>query len=463
MADQSRTYDGAVVPGAGTRTARRGVALTALAAAQFMVVLDSTIVNVALPSIRDDLGLSPASLSWVVDGYLVAFGGLLLLGGRLADVFRRRTVFLAGLAMFVASSVACALATTGPLLIGARVLHGAGGAVMAPAALSIVMTLFPDGPDRARALGVWGGVSGAGGIAGVLLGGVLSQTLGWPWIFLINVPVGVLVAMAAVGSVRSLPAAGGAFDIAGAVTVTLSMAALAYGLVSGPQEGWTSWITLGALAVGLVALVAFLGIERRAAGPLVPLQVFARARLSTANTIMLLVGAVTVGMFYFLPQYQQLVLGMSPIETSLAQLPIAGTITGGGLLAPRIARAVGIRPALVGGLVSLVVGALWLAMRAATTFAGLVGPFLLIGAGIGVSFVYVTSLAVADSLPSEAGLVSGLVNTTRQMGGALGLATMVAVATGDTPTPHFSAAFAAAAALTGLALLLSLTPALRER
>ncbi|MEV6562859.1 MFS transporter [Nocardia sp. NPDC051756] len=451
---------GAVGADAGTR---RGVVLIALAAAQFMVVLNSSIVNVALSSIRDGLGLNPASLSWVVDGYLVAFGGLLLLGGRLADVFRRRAVFLAGLAIFVASSVACALAPTGLVLIGARVVQGAGGAVMAPAALSIVMSLFPDGPDRARALGVWGGVSGAGGIAGVLLGGVLSQTLGWPWIFLINVPVGVLVALVAVRSVRSLPAAGGTFDLAGAVTVTLAMAALTYGLVSGPQEGWGSRMTLGALVIGLIALIAFLGVERRAADPLVPLRVLARARLATANMIMLLVGAVTVGLFYFLPQYQQLVLGMSPIQTSLAQLPIAVTITGGGLLAPRIARAVGIRPALAGGLALLVAGVLWLAVRASTTFAGLVGPFLLIGAGIGVSFVYVTSLAVADSLPGEAGLVSGLVNTTRQMGGALGLATLIAVATGATATPHFSAAFATTAAITGLALLLALTPALRER
>ncbi|MFE0019839.1 MFS transporter [Amycolatopsis sp. NPDC059021] len=444
------------------RTGRQGLALAALAAAQFMVVLDSSIVNVALPSIRAGLGLDPAALSWVVDGYLVAFGGLLLLGGRLADVFRRRGVFVAGLAVFVAASAACALAPTGPVLIGARLAQGAGGAVMAPAALSIVMALFPDGAGRARALGVWGGVSGAGGIAGVLLGGVLSQTLGWPWIFLINAPMGLLVATVVLGTVRPFPASGGKFDIGGAATVTLAMASIAYGLVSGAHAGWTAGVTLGALALGVIALAAFLSIERRVTRPLVPLRVFTRAPLVTANAIMTLLGAVSVGMFYFLPQYQQIVLGMSPVATSVTQVPIAAAITAGGLLAPRIAAVAGSRTALTGGLVSLTAGLAWLALGPGPAYAALVGPFLLIGAGIGVGLVYVTTLAVADSAPGEAGLVSGLVNTTRQMGGALGLAALVAVATGTGPVPHFATAFATAAGLAGLALLLSWAPALRK-
>lgn len=449
---------------------RRGLALAGLAAAQFMVILDSSIVNVALPSIRHGLGLTSAQLSWVIDGYLVAFAGLLLLGGRLADVFRRREIFLVGLALFTAASAICAFAPSGSVLVGARVMQGAGGAVMAPAALSIVMTLYPDGPARSRALGVWGGVSGAGGIAGVLLGGILSQTLGWPWIFVINVPVGLAVGVAVVASVHPSPATGGTFDIAGAVAITLSMAALAYGLVSGPGAGWAAPVTLTALTGSVTALIAFAVLERRAIRPLVPLTVFTRPPLVIANTIMLLVGAVTVGVFYFLPQYQQALLGMTPIETSLAQLPIAATITAGGLLAPRIAAAVGIRNALTGGLALLAAGLAWLAPADphAGFVSGLLGPFLLIGAGIGTAFVYITSLAVSRAIPEEAGLVSGLINTSRQMGGALGLAVLVALATDTNPSvsshlPDLSTAFLGTAALAATAVLLSLTPALHQR
>ncbi|MER5548630.1 MFS transporter [Streptomyces sp. NPDC002589] len=444
----------------------RGLALAGLATAQFMVILDSSIVNVALPSIRRGLDLTPAQLSWVVDGYLVAFAGLLLLGGRLADVFGRRAVLLGGLAAFTAASAVCALAPNGPVLVGARIAQGAGGAVMAPAALSIVMTLFPDGPARSRALGVWGGVSGAGGIAGVLLGGILSQTLGWPWIFVINVPVALAVGAVVLAAVRPFPAAGGTFDIAGAVTVTLAMAGLALGVVEGSDAGWTAAVTLTALASGIAALAAFVALERRVARPLVPLPVLTRPRLAIANAIMLMLGAAAAGVFYFLPQYQQNVLGMSPMTTSLTQLPIALTVTAGGLLAPRIAAALGIRIALTTALAWLVAGLAWLARADphAHFLDGLLGPFLLIGAGIGTAFVYITSLAVAGSAPGEAGLVSGLVNTARQMGGAVGLAALVALATGTAPghQPNLTAAFLGASVLAALALLLSLTAALHR-
>jgi EmrB/QacA subfamily drug resistance transporter len=442
----------------------RGLALAGLATAQFMVILDSSIVNVALPTIRRSLELTPSQLSWVIDGYLVAFAGLLLLGGRLADVFRRREVFLTGLVVFSAASAICALATNGTVLVGARVIQGVGGAVMAPAALSIVMTLYADGPSRARAMGVWGGVSGAGGIAGVLLGGTLSETLGWPWIFVINVPVGLAVAATVLASVRPYPATGGTFDIGGGVTITLSMAALAYGLVSGSDAGWTAPATLAALGIGIAALVTFVALERRATHPLVPLAIFTRPALVTANALMLLAGAVTVGVFYFLPQYQQTQLGMTPITTSLAQLPIALTITAGGLLAPRIATAIGARAALTSALALLAAGLAWLAPADphATYLGGLLGPFLLIGAGIGTSFVYITSLAVARATASESGLVSGLVNTTRQMGGALGLAALVAIATSSNHQLDLTTAFLGAAAMAATALLLSLAPALHR-
>ncbi|WP_329238960.1 MFS transporter [Actinoallomurus sp. NBC_01490] len=454
--------EAAAAPPAGG-PARQGWALAGLATAQFMVILDSSIVNVALPSIRRGLDLGPAGLSWVVDGYLVAFAGLLLLGGRLADVFRRRAVLLGGLALFTAASAVCALAPDGPVLVGGRVVQGAGGAVMAPAALSIVMTLFPDGHARSRALGVWGGVSGAGGIAGVLLGGVLSQTLGWPWIFVINVPVGLAVGAVVLTAVRPSPAAGGGFDLAGAVTVTLAMAALAYGLVSGSGAGWCAPVTLTALTAGVLALAAFVAVERRASRPLVPLTVFTRPRLVIANAIMLMTGAVTVGLFYFLPQYQQTLLGMTPLETSLTQLPIALTITAGGLLAPRVAATAGPRAALAAGPAVLTVGLAWLAP--ADPHAGLLrllGPFLLVGAGVGTAFVHITSLAVAGAATEETGLVSGLVNTTRQMGGALGLATLVAVSTRPGRLPDLSVAFLGAGVFAATGLLLSLLPALQQ-
>ncbi|WP_406149629.1 MFS transporter [Streptomyces sp. NBC_01012] len=423
-----------------------------------MVILDSSIINVAVPSIQDGLSLNNAQMSWVVDGYLVAFGGLLLLGGRLADVLRRRAVFLAGLALFTLASVVCALAPSGAVLIGARVVQGAGGAVMAPAALSIVMLLFPGPADRSRALGLWGGVSGAGGIAGVLLGGLLSQTLGWPWVFLINVPVGLLVGALVLYSIRPFRAGGGSFDAVGALGVTVSMAASAYGLANGAHAGWSDPATLTALVTGAVALGAFLVAERRVERPLIPLRVFRNRRLAVASAMTLLVGAVTVGLFFFLPQYQQLVLGMSPLTTSLAQLPIALAVTAGSLLAPRLATAVGVRTALTAALASLALGLLWLAPASTgVTAVGLLGPFLLTGTGIGLSFVHLTTLAVGEAGTGEAGLVSGMVNVSRQMGGALGLAALAGVSASATATPDFSAVFLTTAALTAFALLLSLT------
>jgi EmrB/QacA subfamily drug resistance transporter len=443
---------------------RRAVGLTVLAAAQFMVILDSSITNVALPSIQSGLKLSSAQLPWVVDGYLIAFSGLLLLGGRLADVLRRREVFLVGLALFTIASAACALAPGGSVLIGARVAQGAGAAVMAPAALSLVMILFPDPAERARALGLWGGVSGAGGIAGVLLGGVLSQTLGWPSIFLINVPVGVVVCAVALYAIRPLPAAGGSFDALGAVSVTVSMAALSYSLVSGPHGGWTSRGTLGALAIAIIALAVFIGAERRSPRPLVPLHVLARARLAVANAMMLITGGISVGFFFFLPQYQQHVLGMSPMTTSLAQLPLALSITAGSLLAPRLARVMGMRTAVPASLTSLALGLAWLAPAGpGITFAELLGPFVLIGLGLGMAFVHLTTLAVTGAEPGEAGLLSGLVNTTRQMGGALGLAALVALTPTTRQVPAFTSVFLMTAAWATTALLLSLTPALTHR
>jgi EmrB/QacA subfamily drug resistance transporter len=454
---------------------RAKLALAFLAMAQFVVVLDASVLNVALPTIRTGLSLSSAELSWVVDGYLVSFGGLLLLGGRLGDILPRRAVFLAGLGVFTGASLLAALSVNGELLIAARVVQGAGGAVLAPAALAIVMTLFADGKDRARALGVWGGVSGAGSVAGVLLSGVLVQTLGWQSIFLINVPIGVVIAIGVSRAVSPIPAGKGRFDLPGAAAVTLAMAALAYGLVSGAELGWAALPTLLGLGVGVVALAAFVFVESRSKAPLVPLTVFRRPKLVSANALTVVVGAISVGFFFFLPQYQQQTLHMSPLATSLSQLPMALAITSGSLLAPAFAQRLGTTKALRTGLVLLTGGLGWLSRTDpdAQFLTGLLGPFLLIGVGLGLSFVYVTTLATAGASPQESGLVSGLANTSRQMGGALGLAALVAVsALGAATLPDgsshtevltggYQSAFFGATALAAAGLLLSFLPALR--
>lgn len=426
-----------------------------------MVILDASIVNVALPSIQHGLGLSSSALSWVVDGYLVAFAGLLLLGGRLADVMPRRAVFLGGLGVFAVASAGCAAGPDGAALIAARIVQGVGAAILAPAALSIVMTLYSDGPDRRKAIGVWGGVSGAGGVAGVLLGGLLTQSLGWEAIFLINVPVAVAVALVAWRAVPALSARPGRFDLPGAISITLAMAAFAFAIVSGPDAGWTAGRTLCGLAVAVLSAVGFVSAEHRAASPLVPLRVFARAPLMTANAVALAVGAVQVGFFYFLPQYQQHVLGLSPIRTSLAQIPIAVAITASSVAAPRLATRFGTRRTLLAALAVLAGGVAWLARASAHAdyLTNLLGPFLLVGVGLGVSFVLVTALAVTGAT-DQAGLVSGLMNTSRQIGGALGLAALVAVASATTSSLDYTPVFLSTTGLTLGALLLSILPAL---
>jgi EmrB/QacA subfamily drug resistance transporter len=440
-----------------------GVALAALALAQFMVILDSSIVNVALPSIQRDLDISVAQLSWVVDGYLVTFAGLLLLGGRLSDLLAGTRVFHAGLLVFLAASVACAAAPSGGLLVAARLGQGVGGALLAPAALALAMGLYDDADARARAVGVWGAVSGAGGVGGVLLGGTLSEHLGWPSIFLINVPIGLVSGLVVARLIAPVAGRGGRSDVTGATTVTVGIGALVFGMVEGPARGWTAPLVWLALVAGAALLVVFIVTERRAEAPLVPLGFVLRPRLLVANGLMMTIGAVMVGLFYFLPQYQQHVLHLSPTWTGLSQLPIAAAVTVGGLLAGRVARALrspGV--ALVVALVVLVAGIAWLApARPGLSVWGLVGPFLLIGTGLGLSFVYVTTLAVVGAPPHQAGLASGLVNTSRQVGGALGLAGLTAASVTDHGL-DLTIAFTGAALLTLVAIALAGAPALRH-
>ncbi|MFI6296241.1 MFS transporter [Nonomuraea sp. NPDC050790] len=449
-----------------SRNVARGLAMAGLATAAGVVILDASMVNLATRAIRAALNLSTTELSWVVDGYLIAFAGLLLLGGRLADVLGGRRVFMAGVVVYAVASVACALAVSGLTLIAARIVQGAGAAILTPAALSLMLGLYSGAEERRRALGVWGGVAGAGSLLGVALGGVVTQAMGWPVIFWLPVPVVIVTAAMVWYAVPSSPARPGRFDLPGAATITLGASALALGLISAPEVGWGSPRTVVSLVVGVVALGAFVVAELRSGQPLVPLGVFRQAPVVVANAVMLLLGAVSVGLFYFLPQFQQQVLGMSPITTGLSQLPIAVMITLGGFAAPWVAKAAGLRTAMAGALVALLAGLVWLAGNGVGSeyATGLLGPFLLIGAGLGLGFVYAITLAVSSATVGETGLLSGLINATRQLGGALGLAALVAVSTGGSGHDvAYTSAFLGTAALTLIAVVLSLVPAAHRR
>src|SRR5215204_2974159 len=341
-------------------TRRRWFALYVLCLGSLMIVLDATIVNVALPSIRADLGFSETSLAWVVNAYLLTFGGFLLLGGRLGDLFGHRRLFLAGITLFTVASVACGLSNSQGLLVAARAVQGLGGAVASAVALSLMMTLFTEPAERAKAMGFFGFVAAGGGSIGVLLGGVLTDTLNWHWIFLVNLPIGVLVYVLSLNLLPSAPGyAKGRVDIAGAVTVTLSLMLAVYAIVNGNQEGWTSLPTLGMLGAAAALLAAFLVIEARVESPLVPLGLLRRRNLATANVVGILWAAAMFAWFFLSALYLQLVLGYSPLQVGLAFLPgniIMGVLSVG--LSARLVMRYGIRPPLAVGLSLAAVGLL---------------------------------------------------------------------------------------------------------
>lgn len=432
-----------------TSTRSPSRALAALAAAQFLVVLTTSIVNVALPQIRDGLGLSAASLSWVVNAYVLLFGALLLPGGRLGDVYGLRRVFLAGLALFTGSTLAAGLAGDAVTLIGARAGQGAGAAALAPTALALVLRLFPAGTARAAAMGVWGAVSGAGGAAGVLLGGLLSGALGWRSVFLVTVPVALVLLAAVWFWVGADRPRGGTVDAFGAVTVTGGLIAVIYGL-----SAWADLAGWAALTGGAVLLASFVARQLRATDPLVPPRIFTIGRVGLANVLMSLLGAVWIGLFFFLPLYQQRTLGYSPIRAGVTQLPLALSITASSWLIPRLDRLLPRRVVLTAGLAVLGTGLAWLsrAPADATFLADLLGPTLLAGVGLGVAFVELTSLSAAGVPAEDSGLAGGLINATRQVGGACGLAVLSAVAAGG----GYGHAFAGAAVLAAAAALLAL-------
>jgi EmrB/QacA subfamily drug resistance transporter len=422
----------------------RWLALYILCLGDLMIVLDSTIVNVALPSIREDLGFSQTSLAWVVNAYLLTFGGFLLLSGRLGDIYGHRRLFLIGIALFTVASIACGVSTTPGLLVAARAVQGFGGAVVSAVALSLMMNLFTEQADRAKAMGIFGFVISGGGSLGVLLGGVLTDTLNWHWIFLVNVPIGVAVIIL---TLKLLPGAhgspaGGRLDVAGAVTVTASLMLAVYAIVNGNDTGWTSAQTLGLLGAAVALLAAFIVIEARVRSPLIPLALFKLRNIVVANTVGILWAAAMFAWFFVSALYLQLVLGYSPLEVGLAFLPanlIMGAFSIG--LSARLVMRFGFRIPLSAGLLVAAVG-LVLVARApvhGSFVVDVLPSMILLGVGAGMAFNPVLLAAMSDVDPTESGLASGVVNTAFMMGGALGLAVLVSLASSRTDSLRASA------------------------
>ena len=414
---------------------RKGLALALLASAQFIVILDASIVNVALPSIGRDLQFSQENLSWVINAYTLAFGGFLLLGGRLADLLGRRRLFMAGLVLFAFASLLGGLAQSEGQLIAARALQGLGGAILSPAALSIVTTMFTEGAERNRAFGVWGAVAGSGGAVGVLLGGILTDQLGWEWVLFVNVPIGLAVAALAP---RLLPESRETgprqYDIAGALSITVGITILVYALVDAVNVGWGSTQTLGLIAISLVLIAGFIVIERRARFPLVNFGIFRLRTLTGANIVAILVAMSLFSMFFFVSLYMQQVLGYGPLKAGVAYLPLAfGIIVSAGVASQLVTR-FGFKPILVAGFVLVAIGLFWFAqVSPGGTYVGdVLFPSLVAAVGLGFAFVPLTIAAVTGVTAAEAGLASGLINTSQQVGGALGLAILATIANSRT-------------------------------
>ena len=419
---------------------RRWIALALIVTAQFMVILDVAIVNVALPSIKNDLGFSQTSLQWVVSAYAIFFGGVLLLGGRLADLFGRRRLFIAGLVLFAATSLLCGIAWSEGSLIAFRAAQGLGGALLAPAALSLLMTSFAEGRDRNLALGIYGAASGSGAAAGVLLGGLLTSYLSWSWIFFINVPVGIAAALLAPFLLReSRPDLGHRhFDIAGAATVTGGLMLLVYALTRATTDGWGSTSTLALLAGSTALILSFVFVELRSAWPLLPLRIFRSKMVSGANVAMAIVGAVAFSEFFLLTLYLQDVLHYSAVQSGVAFVGFAGTVVIVSNLAQLVVGRIGVRATLTAGLLisALSVGLLTRLPLEGHYFWDLFPAFVLGGAGMGLSFVPVTIASLSGVDRADAGIASGLVNTSRQIGGAIGIAATSAIAASS--TSHFN-------------------------
>jgi EmrB/QacA subfamily drug resistance transporter len=410
----------------------KNLALLLLAMTQFVVVIDASIVNIALPSIGTALHFSQNDLSWVVNAYTLTFGGFLLLGGRLADLMGRRRMFMSGLVLFSLASLLGGLAQSEAWLIGARALQGLGAAIVSPAALSIITVTFTEGEERNRALGVWGAVAGAGGAAGVLLGGILTSGLSWRWVLFVNVPIGLAAAFFAPRVLNESRAEVDSrnFDIPGAVTVTAGLSLLVYALVEAVNVGWGSTQTVGLIAGSFALLAIFVAIESRSRSPLMPFSIFRLRTLRGADVVALLIGMSLFSMFFFVSLYMQQVLGFSALKAGLSYLPLAIAIILSAGAASALVTRFGFKPVLLTGLLFVASGLLWFSQVSpnGSFTADVLGPSLLAAIGLGLSFVPVTIAAVTGTRPREAGLASGLVNTAQQVGGALGLAILATVA-----------------------------------
>jgi len=454
------------------------LALALLCVVQFMVVLDIAIVNVALPSIKSDLGFSQADLQWVISAYALVFGGFLLLGGRAADMLGRRRLFLIGVVVFTVASLLAGLAWSEASLIGARVFQGLGAAIITPAALSILSTTFTEGRERNIALGAWGAVGGFGAVAGVLLGGVLTDALSWEWIFFVNVPVGIVGFVLAPFLLKESRDAGTKkFDLPGAVLVTSGLSSLVYAITQSGRHGWASVETLGVIAASVILLAAFVAWELRHSDPLMRFGILRTRTVSGANVAGFIMGTAMFSMFLMLTLYMQQVLGYSPMKTGVAYLAVAGTAILWSAVAGQLVTRVGVKPVLVIGMTMLTAGLLFFTQVSVdgSYVKDLLPGFLIIGVGIGFSFVPISIAALAGIQPAEAGLASGLINTSQQIGGALGIAALSTIATSQTKdslltgtvlpsalVDGFSSAFLVGAIFAAVGLLAALTLVRRD-
>nr|WP_208878199.1 MFS transporter [Streptomyces armeniacus] len=416
-------------PKPAPRESRRGIALAVIAACQLMVVLDVTIVNIALPHIQGALDFSTTGLSWVVTAYTLTFGGLLLLGGRAGDILGRRRVFMVGILLFIAASLLGGLAQEPWQLLTARALQGAGGAIASPTSLALIATTFPEGPERNRAFGVFAAVSAGGGAVGLLAGGMLTEWLDWRWVLFVNVPIGLLIVVLTPLYISESARHPGRFDLMGALTSTGGMASLVYGFVRASEDGWTDGYTLAAFGAAVVLLAAFVVVESRAAEPITPLRMFTDRNRSGSYVIMLSLSAAMFGMFFFIVLFVQNVLGYSPIRAGFAFLPVTVAIVVGAGLSQRYLPVLGPKPFMVVGSLLTAVGMAWQTLIEPDSgyMGGVLGPMVLFGFGMGLNFVTLTLTAVSGVAPHEAGAASGLLNATQQVGGSLGLSILLTV------------------------------------
>ncbi|MFE6770895.1 MFS transporter [Streptomyces fimicarius] len=406
---------------------RGGLALLVIASCQLMVVLDVTIVNIALPHMQKDLGFSTENLSWVVNAYTLTFGGLLLLGGRLGDILGRRRVFIFGVLLFVFASLLGGLSQEGWQLLAARSLQGVGGAIASPTALSLITTTFREGPERNRAFGVFAAVSAGGSAIGLLAGGLLVEWLDWRWVLFVNVPIGLLIAFATPRFIPESERRSGHFDITGALTSTVGMVLLVYGFIRASEDGWTDPLTLGSFAAAVVLLAVFIMVERGSKQPITPLWMFRDRNRAGSYAMMLSLAAAMFGMFFFLTLFVQNVLDFSPLRAGLAFLPVSAVIAVSAGLASQLLPRWGPKPFMVVGALLAAVGLGWLTLTDvhSSYLGSILGPMLVFGFGMGMQFVSLTLMAVSGVAPKEAGAASGILNATQQVGGSLGLSILV--------------------------------------